>query len=68
MLHFLVSHKTIDPGRVSFLFGFSFHNIMFLTYIKFERNLLLRKNHVTVACPNGAVSSYELHNYVLKRT
>jgi len=35
--------KTIDPGKVSFFFGFSFHNIMFLSYIKFERNLLLRK-------------------------
>ena len=45
----LVSHKTIDPGQFSFLFGFSFHNIVFLTYIKFERNLLLGKNHETVA-------------------
>ena len=44
-----VSHKTIDPGQVSFLFGFSFQSIMFLTYIKFERNLLLGKNHETVA-------------------
>ena len=45
----LVSQKTIDPAKVSFLFGFSFHNIMFLSYIKFERNLLLRKKHETVA-------------------
>jgi len=33
----LVSCKTIDPGKVSFLFGCSFHNIMFLTYIKLKK-------------------------------
>ena len=41
--------KTIDPGKVSFLLRLSLDNIMFLTYMKFERNLLLGKNHETVA-------------------
>ena len=48
-LTYLVSHKkTIDPGKVSFLFRFSFYNIMFLI-IEFERNLLLRENHENVS-------------------
>jgi len=37
----------MDPGTVAFLFGFSFHNIMFMAYIKFER--INEKKYETVA-------------------
>jgi len=43
MWHLWYLMKLIDTGKVSFLFGSSFHNIIHLTYTKFERNLLLRK-------------------------
>ena len=46
----LTSHKkTIDPGQVSFSFGFSFHNIMFLTYINLKETFNWEKNHGTLA-------------------
>ena len=45
---YLVSNKKA-PVRSHFVWFFLFHNIMFLTYIKFKRNLFLRKSQETVA-------------------
>ena len=37
----VANKKTRNPGKVLFLFAFSLYNIMFLTYTKFEQNLIL---------------------------